>query len=979
MESDSVNNSKSSNMVEAPGSAENAAIITQLRKELSALQNKLDLLEKVQDMSGNRDEGKNIKNITEPGGLPRTSNPPFILEKDTSFEVWKRIVMDEFKSFGFQYLLEGKETPTNVEKCEAERRVGFANSYLFSRVCSDYKMMVCNLEHPLDILDKLQKIRCPIMLSTRFAIRRAWSSLTFSKSKETASEFINRFEELTRKLERQGETVAENDLKENFLMATEASFPEITRKYDAAKGEITIDEIKQLLLNEEARELEMKERASEGEAMKIEPMENKKKTTATNSGENRHQRGRHHTQGKVCRRCGKSNHLSFECRSPLRICYNCKELTSNHTAETCFKPTVYGRNRVGYRYNRRVAIRRGRLAGTSRRGLRRGASLFRRVKIVSDNKDQPAKYVFLALDGPEEVGYATTDPETEVLEAQVVDGNINNKNNIICFITDTGATEHLVKEGECLINKEDPKGMRIRSANKNSTADLPIEYKGSVVTEMENGCEIKLENVLYTKHLTRNLFSVRKLISKGIRATFDDEGVELRNKQTGKLIKSGKYDGKFWWLEFEYKNKEELRTKEKETKRQEGAKYGKLKGIKRNIQNGGSKAKDGESLIGAKRQKHESEPVPGCSKDTTEPQPGCSNNDLEDHTYTNILTYKNVNSENTLRKYIETVSEMRLSDLKEIDSRKVTSLRDNIGLLWHYRLGHVSKSYLEKASKIVPELKGVKFSNVIIDCEACKLAKISREPCNTVRYNYKEPMKLIHTDVMGPIAPCTYIYGARYIITFLDDCTRYAWAYPLQDKTMIHIAFGKMLEDARSIRGNDTKITFLRLDNGREYMTEAMKRIIEKEQIKLENTPADTPSLNGAAERLNRDIQEKIRALIFSSGFPKQLWAYALQYAIQVYNKTPKSRINFKTPYELFHERPCTVKYFRRFGCLSYVLITKSKAGEKESPKGKHKFDEKGNIGFLVAMGKQFYYIIEPHTGKVYKSKHVSFVESKNR
>ncbi len=137
--------------------------------------------------------------------------------------------------------------------------------------------------------------------------------------------------------------------------------------------------------------------------------------------------------------------------------------------------------------------------------------------------------MFLDLDGPEKVGYAITELETKVLEAQVVDGNINNKNNIIRFITyRSGATEHLVKEVECLMNKEDPKGMRIRSVNKNSTADLPIEYKSSVITEMENGYEIKLENVLYTKHSSQNLFSVRKLISKSIRATFDDEGVELQ-------------------------------------------------------------------------------------------------------------------------------------------------------------------------------------------------------------------------------------------------------------------------------------------------------------------------------------------------------------------------------------------------------------------------------------------------------------------
>lgn len=67
-------------------------------------------------------------------------------------------------------------------------------------------------------------------------------------------------------------------------------------------------------------------------------------------------------------------------------------------------------------------------------------------------------------------------------------------------------------------------------------------------------------------------------------------------------------------------------------------------------------------------------------------------------------------------------------------------------------------------------------------------------------------------------------------------------------------------------------ITFVRLDNGTEYMTEGMKRVTEKKKIHLETTPPDTPSLNGAAEMLNRKLQEKIR----NSGFPKQMWAYAL-------------------------------------------------------------------------------------------------------
>lgn len=97
------------------------------------------------------------------------------------------------------------------------------------------------------------------------------------------------------------------------------------------------------------------------------------------------------------------------------------------------------------------------------------------------------------------------------------------------------------------------------------------------------------------------------------------------------------------------------------------------------------------------------------------------------------------------------------------------------------------------------------------------------------------------------------------------------------------------------------------------------------------------------------------------------MWAYALKFAITVYNKTPKSKLNFKTPYELFHERPSTIKYFRRFGCLSYVLNTDPNS----------KMSERGIDGFLIACGDTFYYVIEPSTGKVYKSKHAIFIQSK--
>lgn len=63
-----------------------------------------------------------------------------------------------------------------------------------------------------------------------------------------------------------------------------------------------------------------------------------------------------------------------------------------------------------------------------------------------------------------------------------------------------------------------------------------------------------------------------------------------------------------------------------------------------------------------------------------------------------------------------------------------------------------------------------------------------------------------------------------------------------------------------------------------------MKKLVEKEKINLATVPAYISNVNGAAERLNRDLDEKIRCLLISSGFPKELWAYALRFAVDIYN-----------------------------------------------------------------------------------------------
>lgn len=874
--------------------------------------------------------------------VPKIQNPACILQKDTSYDVWRKIVENDFRTFGYLYLIDKNETKPTLSTDEETSRSGFAMGYLISRLDDEYKRLVCDINEPMAILEKLDSLRHPKIPSNKFILKRSWSNLTYLKGKETATQFITRFEEATRNLMRvtEGE-IKEEDILENFLMAIYNTVPEVIRRYDASGGKISLNEIKSMMLNTEATETEAKARCEE--------METAVALNASAESRDSKRSGKFNVdKGKVCYRCGKPNHMSFECKSRAIICYNCKELTTNHDAKTCRKRKVIGKNRVGYNFKmeqrgrssgrrmyKNIGNRKSYEGSQIKEDNRRG--LYKKVKLSGKEGEKP-KFAFIAMEDLD-VSYAENlQGEGEANAAEVEGENFSIPKNIT-FLADSGANEHLVNNLNYLTDLEKVENeIQIKGVNSDKGADLKIKYKGVINVKLSSGRVEKLKNVLYSKHLSKNLFSLRKLVNKGALVNLSEDGINIVDVKSNKLVKSGRYDGRFWWLNFELANQ---------------TKY----------------SFNSESYVEMHDEQSVNDELNKIENDHNYHKTAQEHSINEEHNYSleKDFSFKEINDEGKLERYIECVSEMNKSDLEEINKRKVESLKSNIGLLWHYRLGHVSKSYLEQMSKINVELRNVKFTNDILECDICKRAKIVREPCKSIRYKYDEPLRLIHTDVMGPITPSTFKFGNTYIVTFIDDFTRYAWAYPMANKSMVHIALGSMLENARTILGKDAKITFLRLDNGTEYFTENMKLLVEKEKISFREAPPYTPNLNGTAERFNLDIQQKIRSLLFDSGFPLQLWGYALNFAVNVYNKTPKRSLGYNIPYEMIHKRSCSIKYFRRFGCLSYVLNTKTRG----------KFNDRSVRGFLVACGETSYYIIEPETGKVYRSKNVNFIESK--
>ena len=110
--------------------------------------------------------------------------------------------------------------------------------------------------------------------------------------------------------------------------------------------------------------------------------------------------------------------------------------------------------------------------------------------------------------------------------------------------------------------------------------------------------------------------------------------------------------------------------------------------------------------------------------------------------------------------------------------------------------------------------------------------------------------------------------------------------------------------------------------NSGEYLNDRTAAYFSDKGILHQKTTAYTPEQNGVAERLNRTIVEKVRAMLQEAGLPPYLWAEAANTACYLRNRSPAAGIE-KTPFELFWGRKPSVGHLRTFGCTAFVQIPK--------------------------------------------------------
>lgn len=237
---------------------------------------------------------------------------------------------------------------------------------------------------------------------------------------------------------------------------------------------------------------------------------------------------------------------------------------------------------------------------------------------------------------------------------------------------------------------------------------------------------------------------------------------------------------------------------------------------------------------------------------------------------------------------------------------------------WHRKLGHIGKTGL---MELINKADGIELSKNDIkntelnDCDVCLKAKLTRVSFGDERAKAGRILEIICSDVLGPIDPPTWD-SKCYYVSFIDNFSGFCVIYLMTLKSEVFDFFKEYVAETET--KFEKKIATLRCDNGGEYKNEKVITFCKNKGIKLDFTTPHSPQLNGVAERINRTIMEKVRAMLYDSNLDKNMWGEAAYAAVYLINRSPKSGQS-KTPFEIWTGKLPNLCNIQIFGSVAYA------------------------------------------------------------
>jgi cell fate (sporulation/competence/biofilm development) regulator YlbF (YheA/YmcA/DUF963 family) len=306
----------------------------------------------------------------------------------------------------------------------------------------------------------------------------------------------------------------------------------------------------------------------------------------------------------------------------------------------------------------------------------------------------------------------------------------------------------------------------------------------------------------------------------------------------------------------------------------------------------------------------------------------------------------------------------------------------DLAKLWHSRFAHLGLQTLASTNKFydlklpataLRRLEECKC-NICLACKA-KRAPIGHKTADRLRVA-NNIMDCWHVDLIGPFSSVeddrkvriASLDGHCYVLTIVDEFSRFAMVTPLQRKSGANDALMSTIKLFRTLTGKPLKR--LHTDGGGEFINKVLQSFLSDNGIELTTTTPNTPALNGIVESKNKVLTIKVRCMLATADAPQELHSLAYLYAAQIDNMVCQPSIQNDVPASrMYGATIMNVDHFKVFGCDAYALIEEGKRGKLQST---------AIPGIFVGWDRQHnaYKILLPKTLEVIISRNVQFNES---
>ena len=235
---------------------------------------------------------------------------------------------------------------------------------------------------------------------------------------------------------------------------------------------------------------------------------------------------------------------------------------------------------------------------------------------------------------------------------------------------------------------------------------------------------------------------------------------------------------------------------------------------------------------------------------------------------------------------------------------------------WHARLGHPGRP----ATDMLVKANLLKYQHAKHDfCNDCAIGKSKRLPYRTTSTIYSKPGDLVNSDIkFFPVPTFDDEIGS---ITYLDRATHYSVVYLLKSKSGSDILDTFDAYSAMFLNQFGYQMKAFRTDNGREYINKQFQSRLSSLGISFQSTVPYSPQQNGAAERLNRTLEERLMTMKSAGNIPNKFWGELWKTANYFQNRSPSVYLNGSTPYHKWFGKDSSIDHLRVIGCDVFAHV----------------------------------------------------------